>query len=83
MEHRTIKYLNNFQEQAHRGINQRYKPMLGFKSFESAARFCPAYDEQRNYFRYREFKNDPVPLKRQRHLFKQRYAYLQKEFLAS
>jgi hypothetical protein len=25
----------------------------GFGSFESASRFCQAFDEQRDYFRYR------------------------------
>ena len=32
-------------------IKQRYYPMLGFGSFESAARFCMAFDELRQYFR--------------------------------
>ena len=30
---------------------QRYYPMLGFGSFESASRFCAAFDEVHNYFR--------------------------------
>lgn len=33
---RTIKYLNNIVEQDHRFIKKRTKPMLGFKSFNSA-----------------------------------------------
>ena len=37
--HRTNQYLNNLIEQDHRGIKQRYGPMKGFKSFESASRF--------------------------------------------
>ncbi len=49
--HRTNRYLNNLIEQDHRGIKQRYYPMLGFKAFESAERFCPAFDELRNYYR--------------------------------
>ncbi len=32
-----IKYLNNLVEQDHRFIKRRVKPMLGFKSFKSAA----------------------------------------------
>ena len=32
-----IKYLNNLVEQDHRFIKRRVKPMLGFKSFTSAA----------------------------------------------
>lgn len=83
VEHRTIKYLNNPMEADHRGIKSRYKPMKGFKSFESAARFCRAYDEQRNWFRYREFRNDPVPLLWQRTLFRSRFAHLQNLFRAA
>jgi len=34
---RSSKYLNNLIEQDHRGIKSRTHPMLGFKSFSSAA----------------------------------------------
>ena len=34
---RQVKYLNNMVEQDHRGIKRITKPMLGFKSFVSAA----------------------------------------------
>jgi len=34
---RSSKYLNNLIEQDHRGIKSRTRPMLGFKSFTSAA----------------------------------------------
>ena len=33
---RSSKYLNNIIEQDHRGIKSRIRPMLGFKSYESA-----------------------------------------------
>ena len=36
---------------AETGIKQRYYPMRGFGSFASAARFCSAFEEQRQYFR--------------------------------
>jgi len=36
IEIRQIKYLNNIVEQDHRFIKKRTKPMLGFKSFNSA-----------------------------------------------
>lgn len=36
IEVRQIKYLNNIIEQDHRFIKKRTKPMLGFKSFNSA-----------------------------------------------
>ncbi len=51
--HRTTQYLNNYTEQSHRAVKQRYYPMLGFGSFESASRFCTAFDELRQYFRVR------------------------------
>jgi hypothetical protein len=34
---RSCKYLNNVVEQDHRRINQRIRPMLGFKRFDTAA----------------------------------------------
>ena len=34
---RSSKYLNNLIEPDHRGIKSRTRPMLGFKSFTSAA----------------------------------------------
>jgi transposase-like protein len=37
MKLRSCKYLNNLIEQDHRGIKSRTRPMLGFKSFASAA----------------------------------------------
>ena len=43
--HRTTQYLNNYIEQSHRAVKQRYYPMLGFGNFESAARVCSAFDE--------------------------------------
>ena len=45
VQHRTTQYLNNFMEQDHRAVKQRYYPMRGFGSFASAARFCSAFDE--------------------------------------
>jgi transposase-like protein len=77
VEHRTNRYLNNRLEQDHRGIKQRYYPTRGFGSFDSAARFCRAYDEQREYFRYRSKPKDKVPLPEQRQLFRQRFDALE------
>ncbi len=51
--HRTNHYLNNRLEQDHRGIKQRYYPMLGLGSIASASRFCRAFDEVRQFFRVR------------------------------
>lgn len=74
--HRTNKYLNNRIEQDHRGIKQRYYPMRGFGSFQSASRFCRAYDEQRDYFRYRSKPKEKVALPEQRRIFRQRFGAL-------
>ncbi len=72
--HRTSRYMNNRIEQDHRGIKQRYYPMLGFGSFAAASRFCSAYDELRAYFRPRTHFNEPVSLAAQRRLFQERWA---------
>jgi putative transposase len=53
VRHRCSRYLNNRLEQDHRGIKGRYRPMRGFKCPRSAARFCRAYDELRNFLRLR------------------------------
>lgn len=77
VQHRTSRYLNNRIEQDHRGIKQRYYPMRGFGSFESASQFCSAYDEQRDYFRYSCGPNQRTPMSNQRLLFRQRFGALQ------
>jgi len=83
VKHRTSKYLNNLIEADHRGIKGRYQPMKGFKNFESAARFIEAYEEQRDFFRTRTYKNEKVPLLRQRTLHKLRFAEIKKAFLTA
>src|SRR5205814_1981466 len=70
--HRCNPYLNNRLEQDHRGIKQRYYPMRGFGTFTSASRFCRAFDELRQFFRFRTTMNQSVPLSQQRTLFRQR-----------
>ena len=81
--HRTNKYLNNRLEQDHRGIKQRYYPMRGFGSFTSAARFCCAFDELRNYLRPRRTMGEVVSLPEQRQAFLQRLAALQRMIQAA
>jgi putative transposase len=51
--HCCNRYLNNRLEQDHRGVKQRYYPMRGFRSVVSAARFCRAFDEMRQFLRVR------------------------------
>jgi len=81
--HRTNRYLNNRLEQDHRGVKQRYYPMRGFGNFVSASRFCSAYDEQRQYFRYRTKAKEKVPLPDQRRLFRERFGALQHLVMAA
>jgi putative transposase len=83
VEHRTNKYLNNLVEQSHRKIKQRYYPMKNFKNFEAASRFTSAFEEVNDVFRYQTYKNEKVPLQRQRTLFKLRFADIKREFLAA
>ncbi len=75
--HRCNHYLNNRIEQDHRGIKQRYYPMRGFGSVESAARFCRAFDVLRHSLRPRSTMGETVSLARQRQLFCERLAGLQ------
>ena len=51
-------------------------PMLGFGSFESASRFCTAFDELRQYLRVRRrWQRDPS-LEEQRTMFLDRWRAL-------
>ena len=84
VQHRTNQYLNNFMEQDHRAVKQRYYPMRGypmrgFGSFASASRFCLAFDELRQYFRWRRGRGDRMPLAEQRRLFASRWRSLLSE----
>src|SRR5947209_6094502 len=72
VRHRTSAYLNNRLEQDHRGIKGRYRSMRGFKCPRSAARFCRAYDELRNFLRSRSRHHQHVPADCRRHQFLRR-----------
>ena len=61
VRHRCSRYLNNRLEQDHRGIKGRYRSMRGFKCPRSAARFCRAYDELRNFLRPHSRPHQHVP----------------------
>lgn len=76
VQHRTNKYLNNRLEQDHRGVKQRYYPMHGFGSFDSAARFCSAFDELRNYLRPCSTLGKSPSLSEQRRAFLDRFTAL-------
>jgi putative transposase len=62
-------YLDNYTEQSHRPVKQRYYPMLGFGNFESASRFCTAFDELRQYLRVRRRWQSEPSLAEQRQIF--------------
>jgi transposase-like protein len=80
--HRHNQYLNNLIEQDHRSIKQRYYPMLGFAKFESASRFCTAFDELRNYLRVRTTDGEQVPAEARRKMFINRWSTLMTELSA-
>jgi hypothetical protein len=56
--------------------------MLGFRAFRSAQRFCPAFDELRNYFRYRRVPNERVSLADRRQQFTVKLKALQALFVS-
>jgi transposase-like protein len=80
--HRHNQYLNNRIEQNHRSIKQRYYPMLGFSKFESASRFCNAFDELRNYLRVPALDGKQVSASSLRRIFTERWSTLMTELSA-
>jgi len=72
--HRCSRYKNNLIEQDHRALKQRSYPMRGFGTFASAARFCPAFEEQRQYFRPGHRPGEAVSLADRRRVFRARWA---------
>jgi hypothetical protein len=63
------------------GVKERYYPMLGFKSFESASRFCQAFEEQRDYFRFRRYHKHKVTLPLQRVHILGKFQQLKEKFI--
>jgi transposase-like protein len=80
--HRHNQYLNNRIEQDHRSIKQRNYPMLGFSKFESASRFCTAFDELRNYLRVRPTNGEHVSADVRRKIFTDKWSTLMTELSA-
>jgi len=83
VEHRCNAYLNRRIERDHRGVKQRYYPMLGFGALPSAQRFCRAFEEVRQYFRPRRKQNEVISLPNARRQFLFRVLELESLFLAS
>lgn len=73
--------MNNRIEQDHRGIKSRYKPMLGFKSFESAAIFCTTYDEARQHFRCQSVMKETKTLSERHDHFSLQYKEIAEAFM--
>ena len=71
--HRTNRHLNDRMAQHHRPIKQSYYPMLGFGRFESASRFCTAFDELRHYLRVQDPRGQRVPASERRRIFSSRF----------
>ena len=57
--------------------------MRGFGNVASAARFCRAHEEQRQYFRARSRPHERVSLAAQRRLFHDRWAAVLTELAAA
>ena len=83
VQHRCSAYLNRRIERDHRGVEQRYYPMLGFVEFRSAQRFCRALEEVRQYFRPRRKQKEVVSLAQGRRQFLSRAVALESLFLAA
>ena len=81
--HRTTQHLNNFTEQSHRAIKQRYYPMRGFGSFESTSGFGTAFDELSDYLRMRRRGERPPSLSDHRRAFAERWRALILELSAA
>src|SRR3954454_3853952 len=83
VKHRCNAYLNRRIERNHRAVKQRYYPMLGFGALPSAQRFCPAFEEVRQYFRPRRKQNEVISLAAARHQFLCRVCHLEALFVAA
>jgi transposase-like protein len=81
VKHRCSAYANRRIERDHRGVKQRYYPMLGFGEFRSAQRFCRAFEEVRQYFRPRRKQNEAISLSTARQQFLFRALELESMFL--
>jgi putative transposase len=69
VRHRTNAYLNNRLEQDHRGIKGRIRCMRGFKTCDTAERFCREHDELRDLLRPRRRHNQKVSASSRRSRF--------------
>lgn len=68
--------MNNYCEQSHRPLKERYYPYQHFRKFKNAEQFAEqfieAYEEQHHYFRLQEYRDEKIPLARQQTLLRLR-----------
>src|SRR3954451_8429817 len=83
VEHRCSAYLNRRIERDHRGVKQRYYPMLGFGALLSDQRFWRAFEEVRQYFRPRRKQKEVISLPNARRQFLFRALELEALFVAA
>jgi transposase-like protein len=69
IKNRTNQYLNNRIEQDHLGSRDNTDRTRGFKSHESASRFCRCFDELRNHLQARSRRSRNLPTNACRHRF--------------
>jgi transposase-like protein len=74
---------DEFIEQDHRGIKQRYGPMCGFKHGTTAVRFCRLCDEIRAFLRPQSHRNQFLSLKQRRATYQERLAQLMRMVAAA
>jgi len=78
--HEPGRCLDNLIEPDHRGIKHRYYRMLGFGAFDSAKRFCAAFEEVRQYSRPRSQMAEFGSLSVRRSVFVERVQALEVMF---
>jgi putative transposase len=57
-------------------MKQRYRPMCGFKTFGTAARFCCFFDEIRGFFQPQSRHNQRLSLTERRRIHRNQFAQL-------
>jgi putative transposase len=83
VEHEISDCRRNPIEQSHQWIKQRYYPTLEFGAFESAQRFCQAYDEVVNFLKLQCYTIEAVLLSERREQFIERVSELEVIFQAA
>jgi transposase-like protein len=75
-KHTVVKPSKNYIEQDNRWIRQRANRFVGLKDFDSTEQFFHLFENMRNFFRKRKYKNQHVSLENVRNTFNERYCDL-------